>query len=80
MQMRLLGIISVGSDVTDQLLITYIFCIRQILEKKWDYNKTGQRPLDALDRGIRDSQSRFERHEEVNIYTPWGIASRKRKQ
>jgi hypothetical protein len=37
--MKLLGIISVGFDVnrstTDQ-----IFCIRQILEKKWEYNET----------------------------------------
>jgi hypothetical protein len=33
--MKLLGIISVGFDVTDQH-----FCIRQILEKKWDYNET----------------------------------------
>jgi negative regulator of genetic competence, sporulation and motility len=27
----------VGFDVTDQLLI---FCIRQILEKKWEYDET----------------------------------------
>jgi hypothetical protein len=36
--MKLLGIISVGFNVistTDQ-----IFCIHQILEKKWEYNKT----------------------------------------
>jgi hypothetical protein len=33
--MKLLGIISVGFDVTDQLLI-----IRQILEKKCEYNET----------------------------------------
>jgi hypothetical protein len=37
--MKLLEIISVGFDVnrstTDQ-----IFCIRQILEKKWEYNET----------------------------------------
>jgi hypothetical protein len=35
--MKLLGIISVGLDVTGQLLIRS-FCIRQILEKKWKYN------------------------------------------
>jgi hypothetical protein len=29
----------VGFDVTDQLLIR-IFWIRQILEKKWEYNET----------------------------------------
>jgi hypothetical protein len=35
--MKLLEIISVGFDVstTDQIL-----CIRQILEKKWEYNET----------------------------------------
>jgi hypothetical protein len=35
--MKLLGIINVGlsRSTTDQ-----IFCIRQILEKKWDYNET----------------------------------------
>jgi hypothetical protein len=27
----------VGFDVTHQLLI---FCIRQVLEKKWEYNET----------------------------------------
>jgi hypothetical protein len=39
MQTKLLGIISVDFDVivptTDQ-----IFCIRQILEKRWEYNGT----------------------------------------
>jgi hypothetical protein len=35
MQMKLLGIINVGSDIIYQ-----IFCIRQILEKKWEYNET----------------------------------------
>jgi hypothetical protein len=29
----------VGLDVTDQLLITF-FCIRQILDKKCEYNET----------------------------------------
>jgi hypothetical protein len=33
--MKLLGIISVGFVVTDQ-----IFCICQILEKKWKYSET----------------------------------------
>jgi hypothetical protein len=33
--MKLLGTISVGFDVTDELLIR-IFCIRQILENKWE--------------------------------------------
>jgi hypothetical protein len=37
--MKLLGIISVDFDVTDQPLIQ-IFCICQILEKKWEYNET----------------------------------------
>jgi hypothetical protein len=36
-QGKLLGIISMGLEVTGQLLI--IFCIRQILEKKWEYNE-----------------------------------------
>jgi hypothetical protein len=33
--MKLMGLISVDFDVTDQ-----IFCIHQILEKKWEYNET----------------------------------------
>jgi hypothetical protein len=40
--MKLLGFISVGFDITDQLLINYwsgLF-IHQILEKKWEYNET----------------------------------------
>jgi hypothetical protein len=37
--MKLLGIISVGFDITDQVQIRYI-CIRQILEKKYEYNET----------------------------------------
>jgi hypothetical protein len=30
----------VGFDVTDQQLTEMIFCISQILEKKWEYNET----------------------------------------
>jgi hypothetical protein len=41
MLMKLLGITTVGFDITDQLLIT-IFCIHQILERKWEYNGTVQ--------------------------------------
>jgi hypothetical protein len=37
--MKLLEIISVGFDVTD-VTTDKIFCIRQILEKKWEYNDT----------------------------------------
>jgi hypothetical protein len=37
--MKLLGIINVGLDVTDPTT-DQIFCIRQILEKKWEYNET----------------------------------------
>jgi hypothetical protein len=37
--MKLLGIISVAFDVTDQLLIK-LFRIPQILEQKWEYNDT----------------------------------------
>jgi hypothetical protein len=37
--MKSLRIISVGFDVTDQILIRS-FDIRQILEKKWEYNET----------------------------------------
>jgi hypothetical protein len=37
--MKLLGIISVGFDITDQFLIRF-FCIYQILDKKWEYNET----------------------------------------
>ena len=39
MQRKLLGIISVDFDATAQLLIILTFCIRQILEKKWEYNE-----------------------------------------
>jgi len=35
MQRRVLGIINVDSDPTTD----HIFCIRQILEKKWEYNE-----------------------------------------
>jgi hypothetical protein len=35
--MKLLGIVSVGFNVTDPLMT---FCIRQILKKKWEYNET----------------------------------------
>ena len=34
MRSKLLGIINVDSDTTG-----HIFCIRQILEKKWEYNE-----------------------------------------
>ena len=37
--MKLLGIISVGFNITDQVLIRF-FLINQILGKKWDYNET----------------------------------------
>jgi S-adenosylhomocysteine hydrolase len=30
----------VGFDVTDQSTADQIFCIRQILKKKWEYNET----------------------------------------
>jgi len=39
MQNKLLGIISVDFKATGQLLIVRIFCIRQVLEKKWEYNE-----------------------------------------
>jgi hypothetical protein len=39
MSMKLLGVISVGSVVADLLRIRF-FYIRQILEKKWEYNGT----------------------------------------
>jgi hypothetical protein len=37
--MKLLGIISVDFDLTDQLLIRFFF-IHQILEQKWEYDET----------------------------------------
>jgi hypothetical protein len=37
--MKLLGIISVGFNVT-RSTTKQIFYIRQILEKKWEYNET----------------------------------------
>jgi hypothetical protein len=39
MQRKLLGIIGVDFDVTGQLTTDHIFCIRHILEKKWEYNE-----------------------------------------
>ena len=38
MQRKLLGIINVDSD-TNRSTTDHIFCIRQIIEKKWDYNE-----------------------------------------
>ena len=38
MRRKLSGIISVASDATGRP-IEHIFCIRQILEKKWEYNE-----------------------------------------
>jgi purine nucleoside phosphorylase len=37
--MKLLGIISVGSVITDLLRVRF-FYVRQLLEKKWEYNGT----------------------------------------
>jgi hypothetical protein len=37
--MKLLGIISVGFDITDQLLIRF-FAFFRYWGKKWDYNET----------------------------------------
>jgi hypothetical protein len=37
--MKLLGIISVGFDLTDQLLIRY-FAFDRHWRKKWEYNET----------------------------------------
>jgi hypothetical protein len=39
MWLKLLKIISVGFDITDQLLIKF-FCIHLTLEKKWEYSET----------------------------------------
>jgi hypothetical protein len=36
--MQLLGIISATFDVTGQLFVRF-FCMRQTLEKKWEYNE-----------------------------------------
>jgi hypothetical protein len=35
---QIIGTISVGFDITDQVLIRF-FCIHQILEKKWEYSE-----------------------------------------
>jgi hypothetical protein len=37
---QILGVISAGFDITDGLLIKFFFYIRQIVERKWDFNKT----------------------------------------
>jgi len=38
MHRKLLGIINVDFNATGQRTMDHIFCIRQILEKKWEYN------------------------------------------
>jgi sorting nexin-29 len=50
--MKLLGIISVGFYVTDQLLIDQIFCIRQILEKKWELFIDFKKAYDSVRREV----------------------------
>jgi hypothetical protein len=46
MQRKLLEIISVDFDATGQLTTDHIFCIRHILEKKWEYNEMHQLFID----------------------------------
>jgi hypothetical protein len=41
--MKLLGMISVGFDITDQLLTRFSAFVRYWREKKWEYNKTVHR-------------------------------------
>jgi hypothetical protein len=56
MQRKLLGIISVGFDVTGQLPIIYSAFVKY-LRKKWEYNKTVLQPFVDFKRAY-DSVSR----------------------
>jgi hypothetical protein len=61
--MKLLGIISVSVEVTDQLLIRF-FCIRQILEgEKREYNET----VDQLFKGFKKAYDSVRREVLHNI-------------
>jgi hypothetical protein len=42
--MNVLGIISLGFYVNSSTTV-HIFCIRQILEKKWEYDETVHQPF-----------------------------------
>jgi hypothetical protein len=47
MQRKLLGIISVGFNITGQLLIIYSALVKY-LRKKWQYNEDLQQPVIQL--------------------------------
>jgi hypothetical protein len=65
--MKLLGIISVGSIVTDLLWI--IFYIQQILEKKWEYNGM----VHQLFLGFKKAYDSVKREVLYNILLEFGI-------
>jgi hypothetical protein len=59
--MKLLGIFSVGFDVTDKT--TYqIFCIQQILEKNWEYNESNLYSLPSIIRIMMKWRMRLAGH------------------
>jgi len=69
MQWKLLGIINVDFDRTDQLLIIIIFCIRQTLEKKWEYNEA----VYQLFIDLKKAYGSVRREDLSNILTEFGI-------
>jgi hypothetical protein len=62
--MKLLGIISVGFDVT-----VHIFCIRQVLEKKWEYNET----VHQLSVDLKKAYDSVRREVLYNILIEFGV-------
>jgi hypothetical protein len=69
MQRKLLGTNSVDFGITGQLLIIHIFSIRQILEKKWEYNEVVHQLLINFNKGY-DS---VRREVSYNILIEFGI-------
>ena len=68
MRRKLSGIISVASDATGRLLII-IFCIRQILEKKWEYSL----PVHHLFMDIKKAYDSVRREVLYKILIEFGI-------
>ena len=56
-------------DRTDQLLIIIIFCIRQTLEKKWEYNEA----VYQLFIDLKKAYGSVRREDLSNILTEFGI-------
>ena len=68
MRKKLLGIINVDSDATGQPLIIYSY-IRQILEKKWEYNEA----VHHLFIDFKKAYDSVRREVLYNILTEFGV-------